>query len=85
MQIYIFFDTQVKKTITLKVDPTDTVEHIKQTLADKYDFPFSWQLLIFDRKRLEDHRTLSYYNISEQSTIIARVNLREIKRQFEAK
>nr|WP_295871423.1 ubiquitin-like protein [uncultured Chitinophaga sp.] len=68
MQIYI---KSVKGggTITLEVEKTDTVEKIRELVADKTDIPPGWQRLIFAGKQLEDGRTLSDYNIQHGATI----------------
>ena len=78
MQIFvkIFVETLTEKTITLDVDPSDTIAIMKQKIADRIAIPVDLQRLIFAGKRLEDHRTLSVYKIQQDSTIHLCLNLR---------
>lgn len=66
----IFVKTLDGKTITIDVEPTETIESVKAKIEEKVGIPPEDQRLTFGNRNLnESGRTVSDYNIQNCSTI----------------
>ena len=69
----IFIKTLTGKTITLEVEPSDTIKMVKQKIQDKEGVPPSQQHLIFKRQELKDRQTLDEYKVTNKSSVHLRL------------
>lgn len=67
MQIYVKNSYGV--TVTLEVEPTTTIEEVKQKIQDLKGWLAENMRIIFAGKQLDDGRTLADYNISPDATL----------------
>lgn len=65
----LFFKTLYGKTTTIECQPSDDISNLKVMLWSKEGFLPQNIMLIWAGKQLEDGRTISDYNIKNESTI----------------
>ncbi|KAJ0817846.1 putative Ubiquitin-like domain-containing protein [Helianthus annuus] len=65
----IFVNSCTGKTISLLVNPTDTIEEVKSQIEYEEEVPVDEQVLIFNEMVLADSGTLSEFHINRKSTI----------------
>jgi ubiquitin C len=71
----IFAKTVTGKTITLEIEPSETIKDLKAKIQDKTDIPSRYQRLVFSGRPLEDSATLSAYNIQRENVVYVVIRL----------
>ena len=68
-KMQIFVKTLSGKTVSLEVDPCDTVRNVKSRIQDTEGLHPEYQRLIFAGRSLQDEKSLSHYHIQKGSTL----------------
>lgn len=71
MQIFIHLCSDVTGdiTITLEVEPSDSIKDVEQKVFSKQGISVNYQRLYFAGIHLKNHKTLADYNIQKESTL----------------
>ena len=69
LAMQIFVKTLTGKTITLEVEPSDSIENVKAKIQDQEGILAGRIKLVFPGNILEACQTLSDYNIQKESTL----------------
>ena len=73
----IFVRTRTGKTITLEVDPSNTIVDVKRYIQDKEGIPPEQQRLLNINEELEDEQTLNDCNIKQGDALLLVLGLRK--------
>lgn len=66
----IFIKYLSGKVFSLDVESSITIKELKNKIEEKENLLPKFQILIFSGQECEDDKTLSYYSISNDSTIV---------------
>lgn len=72
----VFVKDDKNRTTTYTVQPTDTVQELKEQIHRRQGPPANQQRLTYGSRELEDKHTLAHYNIQPRSTIFMLLRLR---------
>ncbi|XP_062610805.1 polyubiquitin-like [Saccostrea cucullata] len=73
----LFIRTPTETTITLEVNPSDTIENVKIRIQERLRIPVEQQKLIFEGKPLSDDHSLDEYGIRRGFSVCLVLRLEE--------
>lgn len=65
----LFVKTLTGKTVSIEVEEGESIEDVKAKIAEKEGIPPEQQRLIFGGQQLQDAKTLSDYDVGDDSTL----------------
>ena len=71
-----FVKTLTGKSITLELEPYDTIENLKEKIQDKEGIPPDQQRIVYEGTQLEDGKTIADYEIPKEEILRVVVRLR---------
>lgn len=83
MNVYI--KTMTGSTIPIEIDEDDSIEILKEKIEKKEGIPPDQQRLVFSGKQLDNTKTISDYQIKEDSTLNLVLRLRGGKKRLRRK
>ena len=75
-QIQVFVKYPSGKVIMLHVEASDTISNLKKIIKNKESIPHKHQRLFYMSKELEDGRTLSDYDITNEAMLLLGLRIR---------
>ncbi|KAK7604753.1 hypothetical protein V9T40_005939 [Parthenolecanium corni] len=72
----VHFNTLTGKSLAILIEPSETVERMKERVQEAEGLPPDQQRLVYDGKEMEDGRTASDYGVKEGCTVLLMLKMR---------